>query len=337
MLNFFPATQRGKIDACLYAGFCFIVSILALENIVPDYLRKIGRRRFLAGVLAAGGSFLLPRRLPAKEATIDENYWVLLADTHVGADLEQERHNVKPARRLEAVVKALSALQPQPAGVIFAGDCAFLQGEAEDYALLSRLVYPLREAGMSLHFALGNHDHRERFLAAFPTAQAAAAVPPGAFSKLVSVVETPYADWFLLDSLDQVNVTSGCLGEEQLAWLAEALDARKDKPALVLAHHHPDWEGKSNGLKDTAALFDVLSPRRRVKAYFYGHTHRWSIGRYKDVHLVNLPTTAWLFDPIQPNGFVTIYLRPEGASLTLHPLDGKPPTDGQKVELRWRA
>lgn len=308
-----------------------------VERTMPDCSRKIKRREFLAGLFAAGGGLLLPRSLAAQQVPVDENYWALLADTHIGSSLEQERHNVRPAQRLATAVKAILALRPHPTGVILAGDCAFLEGKTEDYALLAQLLEPLREAGLSLHFALGNHDHRERFLAAFPDALAAAAVLPGELGKFVSVVEMPHADCFLLDSLDQVNVTPGRLGEKQLAWLAAALDAQKDKPALILAHHHPDWEGKSNGLKDTTALFDLLLPRRQVKAYFFGHAHRWSIGRYKEIHLVNLPTTAWLFDPTQPNGFVTIRLQPEGVTLTLHALDGKHPKHGETVELPWRV
>ena len=118
-------------------------------------------------------------------------------------------------------------------------------------------------------------------------------------------METPHANWFLLDSLDKTGHAMGLLGDTQLLWLAKALDARADKPALVLAHHNPDRLINIHGLTDTAKLFDVLVPRRHVKAYFYGHTHRWQVGRESKIHLVNIPATAWLFEPGEPRGLLT--------------------------------
>jgi len=131
---------------------------------------------------------------------------------------------------------------------------------------------------------------------------------------------TPHANWFLLDSLDKTNVAPGLLGESQLAWLAKALDARADKPALVLAHHNPNYSSSSRSARHEA-LFKLLLPRKQVKAYVFGHTHCWNVTRYEGVHFVNVPTTAWLFDPTQPRGIVTSQLRPNGATLVLDALD----------------
>ena len=77
---------------------------------------------------------------------------------------------MKPAGNLEQAVGEILALAPRPADAIIAGDCAFAEGENGDYAMVGELVKPLRQAGMHVHFALGNHDHRQRFLAAFPEA-----------------------------------------------------------------------------------------------------------------------------------------------------------------------
>ena len=97
-------------------------------------------------------------------------------------------------------------------------------------------------------------------------------------SRHVSVVETVRANWFLLDSLDRVNTIPGELGEEQLTWLGKALDARADNPpVLVVVHHDPQWSGAviRTGLGDTEQLFEVLVPRKQVKAVMFGHTHLW--------------------------------------------------------------
>jgi len=152
------------------------------------------------------------------------------------------------------------------------------------------------------------------------------------------VLESPRANWFLLDSLEKVNATPGELGAEQLSWLSQALDARKDRPTLVMVHHDPQWTeaAKRSGLRDTEKLFDVLVPRKQVKALIYGHTHRWRRSQREGIHLINLPPVSYLFDKEAPNGWVEMQLSDRGARLTLHALDTQHRQHGEKVELTWR-
>jgi 3',5'-cyclic-AMP phosphodiesterase len=305
---------------------------------MPIHLPPISRRRFLAGSLAAGAGMLLPQRLWAKEKkpAADPNRFLLLSDIHIPGGSKVEQNGVKPVDFFMQAVKEALELKPRPVGAIVSGDCAFLEGKAEDYRKLRELIQPLRRAGMAVHFAMGNHDDRRRFLAAFPEAGQQAAAGTEKLDKFISVLETPHADWFLLDSSVNVSVTHGLLGEAQLAWLAKALDARKDKPAFVVTHHDPARPVKNNELKDPSALLDVVMPRKQVKAYFFGHTHQWHHSRMAGLHLINIPTTAWLFDKKQPRGFVTADLRADGATLALHSLDPNHPKHGEKVELAWR-
>ena len=161
---------------------------------------------------------------------------------------------------------------------------------------------PLDAAGMPVHFLPGNHDNREAFWKAFPGHRAAAAAAPP--DKHVRIVESDRVNWFLLDSLEQTDHTPGHLGQPQLDWLSKSLGARPDKPALVLAHHHLDFENKIHGLTDTAALVDVLTAHKQVKAYLHGHTHCWSSGEVRGLRVVSLPTLVWVFDAKQPRGWV---------------------------------
>ncbi len=242
--------------------------------------RRLAAAVFWPAALAAGaGVVLLPRSGQSREPAADPNHFVLLADTHVAGRRDLWNRGVQPAKNLELAAAEIRALESRPAGAIVAGDCAFMHGEADDYATFRELVKPLRQAGLPIHLALGNHNQRERLLAAFPEVKSRAAVAPQTLQKCVSVVESPQANWFLLDSLDKTNTNKGLLGEGQLAWLAKALDARPERPALVLAHHNPEPLLNIHGLTDTAALFKVLKPRKQVKAYFFGHTHRWSLSR----------------------------------------------------------
>ncbi|MBN1396238.1 MAG: metallophosphoesterase [Pirellulales bacterium] len=304
---------------------------------MPIHLPPINRRDFLSGTVAAGAGLLLPRNLLAEETTTDPNLWVLMADVHVPADREKIHRGIQPAKNLALAIERILAFAPRPAGMIVAGDVAIDYGEAGDYATLGALLKPLRAAGVPVHFALGNHDNRKRFLAAFPDAERAAAVEPQKFNKFVSIVEAPQADWILLDSLSLPDGVPGRMGKAELQWLAETLDARADRPALLVAHHNPDRNMKAQGLLDTAEFLAAVLPRKQVKAYFYGHTHAWNVSREDDLRLVNVPGNVWLFDKTQPRGFLTARLQPAGANIQLHSLDPTHSKHGERAALKWRA
>jgi 3',5'-cyclic AMP phosphodiesterase CpdA len=231
----------------------------------------------------------------------------------------------------------LLRLTPAPSAVLVAGDCAFQSGEVGDYATLVRAVEPLRRAGLPLHLTLGNHDDRDKFLDALHPGGVRDKPVEGRY---VSVVESARANWFLLDSLKTTTVTPGNLGDRQLAWLAAPLDARADKPALVVVHHHPnpDDQPTGPGLRDTKQLLAVLGPRRQVKALIFGHSHVWSVKRseYRGIHFVNLPPTAYVFHEGDPSGWVDLQLTEDGAALELLCIDAKHPRHGERHELAWR-
>ncbi len=148
--------------------------------------------------------------------------------------------------------------------------------------------------------------------------------------------ETPRANFFLLDSLAKGSITSGLVGDRQLKWLASALDRSAGKPALVMVHHNPDRGPIVTGLRDTAALMNVIVPRRQVKTLIFGHTHSWSVTRQDGLHLVNLPPTAYIFWAGKPNGWVEASLRDNGMTLQLHCLDQKNKLNQSATKLEWR-
>jgi len=302
---------------------------------MPIHLPPVSRRKFLAGSLATGVGLLLPRSVWAAGASGDPNRWALLADTHVWQQRDRIYHGVKSVETAAQACRQIAALDPIPAGAIIAGDCAALKGEPGDYGVLAEELKTLGKAAVPVHFALGNHDHRGHFRTAFPRTLPQGKLPVP--DKHVSILETPHANWFLLDSLQKTNFTPGRLGEVQLQWLAKALDARDDKPALLVAHHNPDKTAKGSGLQDTEAFFKILAARKQVKAYVFGHTHRWALSVRDGIHLINVPTTAWLFSKAQPRGWVDAKLRPDGATLVLSSLDPKTPQHGRSAELQWRV
>lgn len=293
----------------------------------------ITRRELLVGSLQAGvASVLLPRLAWSADPPIDPNRFVMLADIHLSQDPAKIVRNTNPDENFQQAREQYMALNPRPAGLIVAGDCAYNQGEIADYRRLRELVSPIT---IPITFAMGNHDKREHFWTVFPEQQAKPSPVPG---RQVTVVEAPLADWFVLDSLDKTNSTPGRLGEAQIKWLAEMLDRHPDKPAIVVAHHYPltDPTKVTSALLDTNALYDVIVPRKRVKAFIFAHSHRWSHAKHEGLHLVNLAALAWLFDPTLPRGWHDAQLKSDGMRLTLNCLDTKHPAHGQSLELDWR-
>jgi Icc protein len=302
---------------------------------MPIHLQAIPRRQFLLRTLAGGTALALSPHLFAAAKRADPNSWALLADTHLAADRGLVARGINMTDNFTTVSRELLALPKRPAGIFVTGDCAYNSGQKDDYRQVAHLLEPLRQGQMPVHLALGNHDNRERFWAALQeekTAQRPLA------DKQVALLPTPRANWFVLDSLEATLATPGLLGQEQLNWLAAALDANPGTPALVLLHHNPGTNGSVAGLKDTEALFEVIRPRRQVKAYIFGHTHVWRVKQdVSGIHLVNLPPVAYVFQSGDPAGWVHAKVERKGMRLELRCVDPSHKAHGQVVKLQWRA
>jgi 3',5'-cyclic AMP phosphodiesterase CpdA len=302
---------------------------------MPIHLPPLTRRQFITRTIGGGLALsLAPSLLHAGE--VKEERWALLSDPHIAADPATVNREVNMTDHLRATVAEVAALAPAPYQVLVNGDCAFNHGEPGDYTQFVSLLQPMREKGLPIHCALGNHDAREVFWNALPEE---AALPRPVAAKHLSILESPLANWIVLDSLQETNHTPGDLGTDQLAWLAEALDARTDKPAVVMVHHdmYPRPDGKPAGLIDASALLEVVQPRRQVKALFYGHTHTWRQHEIAGLHFVNLPAVAYNFAQGEATGWVDAHLRKDGIVLTLHTQQKDHAENGKSCELNWRA
>ena len=259
------------------------------------------------------------------------------------ADPAAVARGINMADHLRQVVAEIAAQTARPAGVVVNGDLA-TDGSpptAGAYRHLAQLLDPLTKRGMPIHLTMGNCDRRSLF------AETLTAMLPGTppvAGRLVNVLQTERANFFLLDSLynTERTVTEGDLGMKQIEWLARALDQHAEKPAIVICHHNVNQpEAKSGtaqegGLRDGAALVDVLRLRKHVKAFIFGHTHEWRRWELDGIHFINLPTTAYIFDPDEPRGWVDVRLEKRGMSLMLESLDKTHPKHGKKLVLRWR-
>lgn len=297
---------------------------------MPFVLRP-NRRQFLATSAAAAAA--LATHSWADEAN-KPSFVALLGDTHIAADRATISREVNMASHLEKVVEQIVKTREPKTFAILHGDAAFLKGEAGDYKTLGELLLPLAAADLTTYVLLGNHDDRAQFRAGLKELSGGSALEAKHSLHLKSF---PHAHWFTLDSLDQVNVTPGKLGEEQLAWLAKSLDEHTDKPAIISVHHHPQFTGeKIGGITDTKALFELLAPRKHVKAVIFGHTHAWGITQHEGIHLINLPPVAYAFNKSAPSGWVEARVGKDKLSLTLRALHGHK-QDGEQHELQFRA
>jgi 3',5'-cyclic-AMP phosphodiesterase len=302
---------------------------------MPIQLPPISRRNFLKRSLFTTAGFTLAPTMFAASRWVNKNSWALMADTHIAADPAKIARQINLTEHFKTVLQEILALPARPAGAFVLGDCAFNSGEAADYAQFVSLVKTLSAAGLPLHLALGNHDHRENFWTALKLTKKSKR--PLA-DRQVALVKSSKVNWFMLDSLEATLQTPGFLGGEQLSWLAKALDANPRIPAVLLIHHNPGVREKIGGLKDTDALMEIIRPRRQVKAWIFGHTHKWRVNEDESgLHFVNLPPVAYPFRPEDPTGWVHVTARRQGMRLELRSLDPKHSGHQQVVDLKWRT
>jgi 3',5'-cyclic AMP phosphodiesterase CpdA len=301
---------------------------------MPLTLQPLNRRDFCRNIL--GGSLVTALWGTSENVWAEEtersNHWVFLSDTHLPGDPAEERHGYNPVRNFSAVCEAVLKLDHRPKGVIITGDAAFLSGTPEDYRQIVAQVAPYTENGIPVHIAFGNHDHLDNFFAAFSDMKKEASP---VVSKHITVLETPYANLFVLDSLYyDTDFGSGFLGIEQLRWLKNELNVRKDKPALLFAHHNLD--NNAGTLMDREEFWNIVKFAPQVKAYIYGHTHVYRQSVRDDVHLINLPALGWEFQSgKQPLGWSDVEISKNGIQLTLHALPVAPIHDGDVRKFEW--
>lgn len=303
---------------------------------MPLHAAPLTRRSFLAQSAAAAG-LLVYRQGWSADADANPNLFALLSDTHIPEGPDVVVRDTNMTANLQQVVREILTNKVKPSGVIFNGDCAYLKGLPADYANLAGCVAPLSQAGFPLHMTMGNHDDRGPFYEALKQQKPER---PLLEAKHVTIIESPFANWFLLDSLTQVNVVTGEIGAEQRAWLAKALAARSEKPAIVVAHHTPQFdppaEGKPwGGIQDTKEFMELLASHQHVKAFIFGHSHNWTTERRGAIHMINLPPVAYVFAAGKPNGWVLAEVSEKGLALELRSINPAHMQHGERLTLAW--
>lgn len=295
------------------------------------------RRSFLGSLTAIGcfGAFGISGITPVTAAAagksrkrvkgkFDDNLVVFISDLHTNPD------GYQPGK-LRKVVDDILAMKPLPRNVIALGDLAYLTGQPSEYAGLKPILAPIEEAGITLTLAMGNHDRRKEFGEAFPAHAAKSLMK----DRYVYIVETPNADFIILDSLQEGEdkttwITAGALIDEEKAWLEKTLADYK-KPVFVCAHHTLGETG----------ITKMLAKSPTCCGYIYGHCHRWRKDWTEvwgnDTRVVRslcMPSTGHWGDI----GFVTLQLDSEKAVATLHESEfffPTPPENPTEAPAQW--
>ena len=138
-----------------------------------------------------------------------------LSDIHIAADPSLVHNDANMMRYSRKVVGEILHWPAPFSGVLINGDLAYKNGEIADYEAVLGLLGPMREQGLPLHLALGNHDYREHFWAALPKDKSISSKLP---DRQTSIVRTTHANWFILDLLMHTRETAERAKRNELGW-----------------------------------------------------------------------------------------------------------------------
>lgn len=193
--------------------------------------------------------------------------FIHLTDPHLLAP-GRALHGTDPTWRLCRAVASINAEHGDAAFVVITGDLAD-RGEPAAYAALAECLAPLR---MPVHLAVGNHDDRAEFCAAF------AGTPVTTEGFVQYAFDAGGLRHIVLDSLEP-GAGWGVFCDKRAAWLASELAQSARRPVMLYIHHPPCAVGMaamdSISLRDSQPLRQALLPHRaRIRHLFFGHLHR---------------------------------------------------------------
>ena len=233
----------------------------------------------------------------------DEHLVVFLADPHVGAQAGEPQENLA---QFQAFCDRIAAMRPRPAAVVLAGDLAFDQGTKDDYACLKHVLQKFDAAGIPWRACFGTTDRREAFFEVFPQCAGTTSQIPG---RMVGVVETPRADFILLDTL-QEGKAEGAIGDRQRQWLQEQLERyRQSGKRFFVVSHHPAAE------LDAASL---VARAPTCVGWISGRDHMWKQDTESVPKQFHLQSTAYAPNAWTRRGFT--YLKMDAWEFVFRPV-----------------
>ncbi len=208
----------------------------------------------VVALAAVSSRFISVEKLLAENIPLDDNFVAFFSDVHLYGS-----ETVQQVARFNQSVRKVLAMNPRPANLLIYGDIAYDHGTIENYELFRELIKPIEVVGINWEVAMGNHDRLENYRRVFPERFEKNPLVEG---RHVNIIETPNADFILLDSYLEGQVR-GEISPEQKEWLQETLKKYVEKRVFVGCHHH---------LTDTK-IDDILKVCPGFVAYLHGHLH----------------------------------------------------------------
>ena len=165
-------------------------------------------------------------------------------------------------RRLERVVAAINKLNPAPDVVVLTGDNVDGTDYDGAYSALKEILSHLK---IPYYIIPGNHDDREKLKIVFQNQKTPHFVVDHKEARLIG-----------LDSLVP-SKDYGLLSNDQMQFLKESLNERRDVPALLFVHHFPVNVGvevfNQMTLRNPDDLAEIMNFHPHVLGLICGHLH----------------------------------------------------------------
>ena len=217
--------------------------------------------------------------------------FVVLSDLHLSAPGQPVNGLDTGARTAEAVA-VIRRDHADAAFVLLAGDLAD-RGEAAAYRHLQDLLAPLP---MPVHITLGNHDDRPTFLSVFGADRDD---PQGRVSR---AVDTDGYRVILLDT-SEPGLVGGRLCPGRLDWLNARLDEAKDRPVIIVQHHHANPLSLPVDeiiLENATDYLAVLQRHPDVRQVTAGHVHLPTAAVWRGIPMTTLAGSHYSVTPHVP-------------------------------------
>ncbi len=207
-----------------------------------------------------------------------------ITDVHLG--FEPGNPDELNRRRLDTVLRTLREMVPRPDLLLATGDLADTGDDLDSYARLKEAVADLP---FPVFYALGNHDGRDAFRAAFPDAPM-----PDGFHQYA--IEDRDLRILVLDTLEEGR-HGGNFCETRAVWLKARLAEAPERPTLLVLHHPPvesglSWMTENPDAEWVKRLEAIVSAHRNIVAVVAGHLHRPVATQWAGTTLAVCPSTA---------------------------------------------
>jgi 3',5'-cyclic-AMP phosphodiesterase len=206
-----------------------------------------------------------------------------VTDIHLGFDPDNPTEFNR--RRLDQVIRVLTAMSPQPDLLLATGDLVD-RGDRDSYR---RLRNALSVCPFPVWPCMGNHDVREMFAAEFPEI-------PMVDGFVQYEVDAGEVRFLIVDTLEEGR-HGGAFCETRARWLKDRLAEQPDRDTMIVMHHPPvdtgiEWMATQDDEPWVARFSDAIAGHGQVKGIISGHLHRPISVAWRGTTVMVCPSTA---------------------------------------------